>query len=72
MKFPGVAEYEDAISLGKKSFETLDLEFEYSNSLSRIWTHGTGQFAVVFKAKIEGNYYAIRCFQHATEQGLEK
>ena len=72
MKFPGVAEYEDAISLGKKSFETLDLEFEYSNYLSRIWTHGTGQFAVVFKAKIEGNYYAIRCFQHATEQGLEK
>lgn len=72
MQFPSVAEYEDAISLGKKSFKTLDLEFEYSNTSARIWTYGAGQFAVVFKAKIDGDYYAIRCFQHATKKGLEK
>ena len=72
MKFPSVAEYEDTISLGKKSFKTLDVEFDLSNPAARIWTFGVGQFAVVFKAKIDGEYYAIRCFQHATKKGLEK
>jgi hypothetical protein len=71
MKFPSVAEYEDTISLGKKSFKTLDVEFDLSNPAARIWTFGVGQFAVVFKAKIDGDYYAIRCFQHATKKGLE-
>jgi len=71
MKFPSVAEYEDTISLGKKSFKTLDVEFDLSNPAARIWTFGVGQFAVVFKAKINGDYYAIRCFQHATKKGLE-
>ena len=49
-----------------------NLEFEFSNPSPRIWTFGVGQFAVVFKAKIDGEYYAIRCFQHATKKGLEK
>ena len=72
MNFPTVTEYEDAISLGKKSFKTLDVKFEMSNPNARIWNFGAGQFAVVFKAKIEEKYYAIRCFQHATKKSLEK
>lgn len=72
MRFPSVTEYEDAISSGTTSFKTLDLEFELSNPAARIWVFGAGQFAVVFKAKIDGNYYAIRCFQHSTKKGLEK
>ena len=29
--FPGASDYEDAIALGKKSFKTLDLNFEMSD-----------------------------------------
>ena len=71
MKFSSVTEYEDAVSLQSKSFKKLDIEFELSNPKAGIWTFGSGQFAVVFKGKIDGENYAIRCFQHSTEQGLK-
>ena len=71
MKFPSVTEYEDAVSLQKESFKNLVIEFELSNPKAGIWTFGSGQFAVVFKGRIDGENYAIRCFQHSTEQGLK-
>lgn len=71
MKFPSVTEYEDAVSLQRESFKNLDIEFELSNPKAGIWTFGSGQFAVVFKGRIDGENYAIRCFQHSTEQGLK-
>ncbi len=70
--FPQTSDYEDAIALGKKSFKTLDLEFEMSNPNMNMWTFGVGQFAVAFKAKMNGKYYAVRCFQHSTKKGLAK
>ena len=70
--YPGASEYEDAIALGKKSFKTLNLTFEMSDPNMRLWTFGAGQFAVAFKAKMKNKYYAVRCFQHATEKGIAK
>lgn len=70
--FPGASEYEDAIALGKTSFKTLNLTFEMSDPNMRLWTFGAGQFAVAFKAKMKNKYYAVRCFQHATEKGIAK
>ena len=70
--FPSASEYEDAISLGKQSFKTLDLEFEMSKPKMKMWTFGAGQFAVVFKGRMNGKDYAMRCFQHSTEKGLAK
>ena len=72
LSFPTASDYENAISLGKKSFSTLDLTFEMSDPKIRLWTFGAGQFAVAFKAKIKNKYYAVRCFQHATKKGLAK
>ncbi|AXE17954.1 hypothetical protein DR864_09510 [Runella rosea] len=74
--FPSVSEYNQVIqSKGGTSLKTLsNLTFIPSRITPiKIYSYGSGAFAVVFKAKDElDNKYAIRCFTSAENDKIER
>ena len=73
MKFPSLTDYEKAVSKGGESFNTLDIKFQlFKEKPFKLYMYGCGQFAIVFKGEIKGKNYAIRCFQQATKDSLNR
>jgi hypothetical protein len=73
--FPTIGEYNQLIlHKGGSAFDILsDLEFVPSRSHPiRVFLFGSGTFAAVFKGKLNGSYYAIRCFLSAENETIER
>jgi len=73
--FPTIAEYNQAIqSKGGNAFKTLsNLTFIPSRTVPvRIYSYGSGSYAVVFKAKDYYSEYAIRCFISAEQENIDR
>ena len=73
--FPTIAEYNQAIQkFGSKAFNTLTyINFIPSRILPfKIYSYGSGSFAVVFKAEAGGTEYAIRCFISAEQENVNR
>jgi len=63
--YPTISEYNtDILKYGSGVFKTLDnYDFISSRSLPvKIFSYGNGSYAVVFKAKHNNTFFAIRCF----------
>ncbi|MES2386856.1 MAG: hypothetical protein V4543_02545, partial [Bacteroidota bacterium] len=73
--FPTIAEYNKAIqSRGILAFRTLkDITFIPSRTVPvRIYSYGSGSYAVVFKGVGTDKEYAIRCFISAEHENIER
>lgn len=73
--FPTIAEYNQAIkSKGGNAFKTLsNLTFIPSRTVPvKIYSYGSGSYAVVFKAKDHFNEFAIRCFISAEQENIDR
>ncbi len=73
--FPTIAKYNEAIQIKDgKAFKTLsNLTFIPSRTVpTRIFSYGSGSYAVVFKAKDHSNDFAIRCFISAEKENIER
>ncbi len=73
--FPTIAEYNTAIQQqGSSIFRTLSsLSFIPSRTVPfKIYTFGSGSYAVVFKAKDLSKEYAIRCFISAEQENINR
>jgi hypothetical protein len=73
--FPTIAQYNQVIQAqGSNAFRTLSsLSFVPSRTLPiKIFSYGSGSYAVVFKAKDHLNQYAIRCFISAEAENIER
>jgi len=73
--FPTIAEYNQAIqSKGGNAFKTLsNLNFIPSRTVPvRIYSYGSGSYAVVFKAKDHYSEFAIRCFISAEQENIDR
>lgn len=73
--FPTIAEYNQTIQAkGDNAFKTLsNLTFIPSRTVPvRIFSYGSGSYAVVFKAKDHYNEFAIRCFISAEKENIDR
>ncbi|MBC5772768.1 protein kinase family protein [Pontibacter sp. KCTC 32443] len=73
--FPTIAEYNQVIKThGTDAFRSLHgLSFVPSRTLPvKIYSYGSGAYAVVFKAKAQSKEYAIRCFISADNETLDR
>ncbi|WP_407524317.1 hypothetical protein PDL71_01185 [Lacibacter sp. MH-610] len=73
--FPTIAEYNQTIQAkGGNAFKTLsNLTFIPSRTVPvRIYSYGSGSYAVVFKAKEQYKEFAIRCFISAEKENIDR
>jgi hypothetical protein len=73
--FPSIAEYNHTILIkGGNAFKTLsNLNFIASRTVPiKIYSYGSGSYAVVFRAKDNQGEYAIRCFISADEENINR
>jgi len=73
--FPTIAEYNQTIQTkGGNAFKTLsNLTFIPSRTIPvKIYSYGSGSYAVVFKAKDHYNEFAIRCFISAEKENIDR
>ena len=73
--FPSIAEYNNTIAKsGGSAFCTMpDLSFMTSRTNPvKIYSFGSGSYAVVFKATENGNPYAIRCFISGDQENIRR
>src|SRR5258706_14187344 len=73
--FPTIAEYNQTIQTkGGNAFKTLsNLTFIPSRTVPvRIYSYGSGSYAVVFKAKDHYREFAIRCFISAEKENIDR
>lgn len=73
--FPTIAEYNQTIQAkGGNAFKTLsNLTFIPSRTVPvRIYSYGSGSYAVVFKAKDQYREFAIRCFISAEKENIDR
>lgn len=73
--FPTIAEYNQTIQAkGGNAFKTLsNLTFIPSRTVPvKIYSYGSGSYAVVFKAKDYYNEFAIRCFISAEKENIDR
>jgi hypothetical protein len=73
--FPTIAQYNQTIQAkGGNAFKSLsNLTFIPSRTVPvRIYSYGSGSYAVVFKAKNHYNEFAIRCFISAEQENINR
>jgi hypothetical protein len=73
--FPSIAKYNHTIlTKGGNAFKTLsNLNFIVSRKVPvKIYSYGSGSYAVVFRAKDNYSEYAIRCFISADEENISR
>lgn len=73
--FPSIGEYNQTIqNRGSWAFQTLiDLNFIPSRTFPiKIFSFGSGAYAVVFKASQAGKNYAIRCFLSTQQENISR
>ena len=73
--FPSIAEYNQTIQTkGGNALKTLsNLTFIPSRTVPvKIYSYGSGSYAVVFKAKDQYNEFAIRCFISAEQENIDR
>lgn len=73
--FPTIGEYNQTIqNKGSRAFQSLsDLNFIPSKTFPiKIFSFGSGSYAVVFKANKNGKNYAIRCFLSTEQENINR
>lgn len=73
--YPSIAEYNQLIlNSGGQAFKTLfELSFIPSRTIPfKVFTFGSGAYAVVFKAINNNKTYAVRCFLTAENENIER
>jgi hypothetical protein len=74
MQYPTNSDYESAVRTAGANFNQLS-RFEFIPSRTvpiRIFMHGSGSFAVIFKATDGQRNFAIRCFTNASKEKLDR